>query len=194
MCLYWYLFVSNSVRSQLPASSLTLFTCFRSTGAVAELFDISCLPSATYSGLTDLAFAAWNAAPPSFTVQEVISDLGLLHPAFVLGQHYFIVNPLTGAGLSPKWDFTSASEAGHPSAFVVGAKTGDVPAPADPETDVDWLSLSAAQGALAQQVFRVETRGGQPPASVSGLLAGPPPGTRGLVRFASARRARRTSR
>ena len=132
------------------------------------------------------------AQPDSVTVFDVIAEYQG-NPG-VLGQHYFITNPVTGSGLSAKWDFTSASEAGRAGAFVVGAKSGDVPAPADPGTDVDWLSLAAAQGALAQQVFRVETRGGQPPASVSVLLAGPPPGTRGLVRFASARRARRTSR
>ena len=101
------------------------------------------------------------------TVQEVIGGLGALHPAFVLGQHYFITNPLTGVGLSPKWDFTSASEAGNDEAFVVGAKTGDVPDPTDPEVNIDWLSLSAVEGELAQQVYRVVTNGGQPPSSVS---------------------------
>ncbi|KIP06971.1 hypothetical protein PHLGIDRAFT_71863 [Phlebiopsis gigantea 11061_1 CR5-6] len=146
------------------------YTCasagtFSSTGAVAELFDISCLSEVTYEVLTDLTFAAWKDAPSSITVQKVIDELDIFHPAFVLGQHYFIVNPITGSGLSPKWDFTSASEAYHPDAFVVGAKTGDVPAPTAPQTNVDWLSLSATQGELAQQVFRVETRGGQPPSS-----------------------------
>ena len=99
----------------------------------------------------------------------LVGGVGALTPAFVLGQHYFVTNPVTGAGLSPKWDFTSASEAGHADAFVVGAKTGDVPAPASPATNVDWLSLSNAQGALAQQIFRLQTHGGQPPASVSTL-------------------------
>lgn len=139
----------------------------RSTGAVAELFDISCLSESAYEDLTDLAFEAWEAAPASISAQDVINALAPFHSPLVLGQHYFIVNPITGSGLSPKWDFTSASEAGHPDAFVVGAKTGDVLAPTNPQTNVDWLSLSAAQGDLADQVYRVVTRGGQPPSSVS---------------------------
>ena len=138
----------------------------RSVGALAELFDISCLPERTYEVLTDIAFDAWEKAPPSVTAQRIINGLSEFHNPLVLGQHYFITNP-TGSGLSPKWDFTSASEAGHSNAFVVGAKTGDVPAPTDPHTDIDWLSLSAALGDLADQVYRVVTRGGQPPSSVS---------------------------
>lgn len=90
----------------------------------------------------------------------------MLKQHVVLGQHYFITNPLTGSGLSPKWDFTSAIEKGHPNAFIVGAKAGDIAAPTNPGTNVDWLMLNGVQGDLASQVFRVETRGGQPPASV----------------------------
>ena len=109
-------------------------------------------------------FAAWEAAPAGITAAEVISTLAPLHLRFILGQHYFIANPVA---LSPKWDFTSASEAGHADAFVIGARTGDIPAPTDPSTNIDWLSLKNAGGDLADQIFRVETRGGQPPASVS---------------------------
>jgi hypothetical protein len=139
----------------------------RSTGAVAELFDISCIPETNFNSLTDAAWAAWKAAPSSLTAQDVIDDLGIFNPPFVLGQHYFIVNPITGSGLSPKWDFTSASEAGHPDAYVVGARTGDVPAPTNPQTNIDWLSLNGVQGDLANQIYRIQTRGGQPPTSVS---------------------------
>ena len=114
---------------------------------------------------------AWKHAPPSVTIQDIIAKFSEFHPPYILGQHYFITNPITGSGLSPKWDFTSASKAGDPTAFVVGAKTGDVPAPTAPQTNVDWLSLSNAQGALAQQIFRLQTHGGQPPSSVSPLRA-----------------------
>lgn len=137
---------------------------------MAELFDISCLSESKYNALATVALKAWQAAPAGVTIQEVIADLGELNPPFVLGQHYFIVNPVTGSGLSPKWDFTSASEAGHPDAFVVGARTGDVPDPTDPQTNIDWLSLSAVPGLggdLADQVYRLQTHGGQPPSSVS---------------------------
>ena len=128
---------------------------------------MSCLPEPTFSMITTLAYDAWKAAPQGVTVQSVINNLAAIKPAFVLGQHYFIVNPLTGSGTSPKWDFTSASEAGNPNAFVVGAKTGDVPAPTNPQTNVDWLSLKGVQGELATAIYRMDTQGGQPPASVS---------------------------
>ena len=141
--------------------------CFRSVGALAELFDIHCLPSYSFTTVTDWVYKAWEKAPADITTAEVIENLGILDPPVVLGQHYFIANPVA---LSPKWDFTSASEKGHPKAFVIGAKTGDIPAPSDPSTNIDWLSLKNAGGGLADQIFRVQTRGGQPPASVSGIV------------------------
>lgn len=131
---------------------------------------MSCLSPSNWNSATTAAFQAWQAAPPSVTAQDVIHKLSQLHTSIVLGQHYFITNPITGSGLSPKWDFTSASEKGHPNAFVVGARTGGAPAPTDPATNVDWLSLSKAQGDLADQIYRIETRGGQPPTSVSPLV------------------------
>lgn len=139
----------------------------RNVGAYAEVFDISCLPELTYGAVTDLVWTTWEHTPKSISAATIVNDFALIKPAFVLGQHYFIPNPITGTGLSPKWDFTSASFAGNANAFVVGAKSGDVPAPTAPKTNVDWLSLNGVQGELAQQVFRMETRGGQPPASVS---------------------------
>ena len=158
---------------QSPIMPLSLFyltqadvTTRRNIGAYAEIFDISCLPEITFTAVTDLVWATWQHAPKSITAADVVNDFALFKPAFVLGQHYFIPNPITGTGLSPKWDFTSTSEAGHANAFVVGAKSGDVPAATNPKVNVDLLSLNAVQGDLAQQVFRVETRGGQPPASV----------------------------
>ncbi|KAI0090379.1 hypothetical protein BDY19DRAFT_855119, partial [Irpex rosettiformis] len=148
------------------------YTCssagtYASAGALAEVFDISCLSPSKYDGLTTSAYYAWQGAPSSVTPQDIIDHLAGIGSPEVLGQHYFITNP-SGTGLSPKWDFTSASEAGHPDAFVIGARTGDIPAPTNPTINIDWLSLSNAGGDLADQVFRVQTRGGQPPSSVSG--------------------------
>lgn len=155
------------VRHVSPFSeAIALQKTFRSTGAVAELFDISCLPKSTFDAIADLAFDTWKYAPSVITALDLVNTLAPLKPVFVLGQHYFIINPLTGSGLSPKWDFTSASEAGHADAFVVGAKTGDVPAPSDADANVDWLSLKGVEGDLASAVYRMDTRGGQPPTSV----------------------------
>jgi len=79
----------------------------------------------------------------------------------VLGQHYYVPNPV-GTGLSPKWDFTSSGvTAGDPNAYVIGAKVGDLPT-SDPN-NIDDLMIKAIKGALAHEVFRVQTNGGQPP-------------------------------
>ena len=48
---------------------------------------------------------------------------------------------------------------------------GGIPAPSS--ANVDWLALDVVQGGLADHVFRIETRNGQPPASVSVKLSLP---------------------
>lgn len=142
-------------------------------GAVAELFDISCVVDTAISPyLTSAIEALWSAIPSNIlNTTELISKLGFLGNPDVLGQHYFVPNPATGSGTSPKFDFTSARFNGVADAFVVLARTGDIPSPDDKSVDIDWLYLTAlsyaGQGKLAKSVFRVETAGGQPPASVS---------------------------
>ncbi|KZT25687.1 hypothetical protein NEOLEDRAFT_1241563 [Neolentinus lepideus HHB14362 ss-1] len=141
------------------------YTCsntstWTNVGAVAELFDISCLYNTPlFDPISNAAFAAWNVTPEA--PLDLISAFS--GNPIVLGQHYFIPSP-TGSGVSPKFDFTSAREKGHPEAFVVGAKVGDLPAPTG-KGDVDWLQLKSVQGELASTVYRLQTRGGQPPAS-----------------------------
>ncbi|KAF4564706.1 hypothetical protein EYR40_010878 [Pleurotus pulmonarius] len=139
---------------------------YTSIGAVAELFDISCLlGTPAFDHIEDLAFTIWKALPNKVTADKVIELLHLAKTPTILGQHYFITNPITGSGLSPKWDFTSqGATKGNPNAFVVGARSGGVPAPTGPQ-DVDWLFLTGVQGQLADQIYRVDTRGGQPPAT-----------------------------
>jgi hypothetical protein len=81
--------------------------------------------------------------------------------------HYFVTSP-SGTGISPLWDFTSTGNfAGNATAYVMGAKVGDILAPNTPTTNVDWLALNAVQGSLASKIFRIDTVGGQPPSSVS---------------------------
>ncbi|OCH85780.1 hypothetical protein OBBRIDRAFT_838704 [Obba rivulosa] len=146
------------------------YTCgttgtYTNVGALAELFDISCTPEVLFDAVTDVIFDAWKDAPASITTAELIDTLAIFDPPFILGQHFFITNPITGSGLSPKWDFTSASLKGHSDAFAVGAKVGDLPAPTDNVTNIDWLQLNVVQGDLASEIFRIQTRGGQPPTS-----------------------------
>ena len=91
----------------------------------------------------------------------------------MLGQHYFVANgtnPTTGGqALTPVWDFTSGVEKGNKNAIIFAAEEGDIPAPTGPD-DVDWLQLKKVEGDLADTVYRVDTKGGQPPASVRSYI------------------------
>ncbi|KAF8230316.1 hypothetical protein L208DRAFT_1041965, partial [Tricholoma matsutake] len=150
------------------------YTCYNgkynNTGAVAELFDISCFyNSSSFWSIQDVVFAAWESAPSYLTPQEIISLFFSTNSSFGLneGQHYFVTNP-TGKGIEPKWDFTSqGTNAGNKNAFVVAAANISVPAPR-PAYDIPWVKLNAIQGYLAQEVYRVDTRGGLPPSSCTG--------------------------
>jgi hypothetical protein len=141
---------------------------YRSTGAVAELFDISCLTETPdFATIQDTAYASLPADPPYATSAEVISLMQELKLSTILGQHYFVPTPTTHIGISPNWDFTSSGPtAGNLNAFVIAAKVASIPAPTG-SNDVDWVSLTSVQGELATQVFRTDTKGGQPPALVS---------------------------
>ncbi|KAJ7635063.1 hypothetical protein FB45DRAFT_1057001 [Roridomyces roridus] len=146
------------------------YTCTASTGtwtnvgAVAELFDISCLyGEPEFLNMSQIAYQMWELMPPTEPILNLINYFAAFRASMVLGQHYFVQSP-TVTGLSPKWDFTSASLAGHADAFVIGAKAGDMPSPNGPSA-VDWLMLNNVQGSLAKQVFRINTVGGMPPTS-----------------------------
>lgn len=89
----------------------------------------------------------------------------------VLGQHFYVPNPRPTAGgpaTSPKWDFTSDSERGKSDAFVIAASVGTLLAP-NSKDDINWVQLKKIEGQLAGNLYRVDTKGGQPPTSVSSL-------------------------
>lgn len=140
----------------------------RNVGAVAELIDVSCLAgSSVFRQLPDQLYDSWVNFNQS-SVQEIIDHLHVLNPPEILAQHYFVSNPTTGQGLSPKWDFTSSGKfSGNKDAFFVGRGQGSLPAPTDPKKDINWLEVANVQGSIANTVFRTDTRGGQPPSSVS---------------------------
>ncbi|KAF7316543.1 hypothetical protein MIND_00173600 [Mycena indigotica] len=129
---------------------------YTSIGAVASIFDISCLAKtpALFKNVDSMALKMWKAAPASVAAATLGDKIGA---PIQLGHHYFVPSP-SGTGISPKWDFKSGQ-------FVVAAKLANIPAPADPATNVDWLVLNSVQGDLASKVFRVDTAGGQPPSS-----------------------------
>ncbi|KAJ7921346.1 hypothetical protein B0H13DRAFT_2656038 [Mycena leptocephala] len=130
---------------------------YTSVGAVAAIFDISCLaPTPLFANLQTVAFSAWSAAPASLSATTIGTKIGA--PA-LLGFHYFVPSP-SGTGLSPMWDFTASGKS-----TVLAAKAGDITAPTASATNVDWLMLNSVQGSLATQVFRIDTVNGQPPTS-----------------------------
>lgn len=132
-----------------------------SVGAVADLYDISCLSKVPsfFNGIQDQAIAAWKALPASV---KTMGPTANGYPLF--GSHFFVTSP-SGTGLSPVWDARAASGKGKADAFVLAAKIANLPAPTG-KGDVDWLQLKNVQGDLATQVYRTDTRGGQPPTSV----------------------------
>ncbi|EJD37226.1 hypothetical protein AURDEDRAFT_92431 [Auricularia subglabra TFB-10046 SS5] len=127
-------------------------------GAVANLYDISCLGrSPLFPYIQEIAYALAEAGPKADNVLDKVLGGARLK----LGEHYFVTSP-SGSGISPKFDFTKAMHSS--SAYVLAAKAGNMAAPTGP-ADVDWLQLNDVQGELAKSVYRVQTRGGQPAAT-----------------------------
>jgi len=137
------------------------YTCsngtYASVGAVATLFDISCLSGTPeFTKVQNDLFAL-----PTFE-QQLIEGFAKKTP-LLLGYHYFITNPVTGTGISPK--FAQAANGG--AVFTTLAKSGSIHSPAG-TNNVDWLELTSIAGTWAKTVFRVDTVAGQPPATCTG--------------------------
>ena len=129
--------------------------------------DASCLVSLPdFDKMQNQLYDLWTSED-SITIQQAIRDLSDAHLPGVLGQHYFVTNPVTGSGVSPKWDFTSARFAGNADAFMVGQVNGSLASPDDASKDVTWLHVVNVEGDLADVSYRYDTVGGQPPISVS---------------------------
>ena len=131
---------------------------------MAELFDISCLfGSKLFDNITSVAFEVWNATD-SYSPDTIIDKFNIFS---VFGQHYFIKNPFGNSpNITPVFDARAASHMGDDNAYTIEAKIGNITAPTGSQ-DADWLQLKNVQGNLAQTVFRLETKFGQPPKSVS---------------------------
>jgi hypothetical protein len=138
-------------------------------GAVAQIFDISCLhDKPIFADVAVVAFDAWSEASESMTAQELKSldlpfkSLGnmVLDEKSHLGLHFFVKNDSAITGI-PAWDFATSQH--NPQAFVDVAAFEKLPAPRN-VTDVPWLQVRGTKGKLATSVYRLFTRGGQPPA------------------------------
>ncbi|KAF9648750.1 hypothetical protein BDM02DRAFT_3085405, partial [Thelephora ganbajun] len=150
------------------------YTCsknnnFTSAGAVAQLYDISCLyrSSPTLFGtIQEPIYKAWVNISNEITVQQVTAVIpALLSPEIIEADHYFIPNA-AGTGLSPVWDFRATQRfRDKPDAIFVGKGEASVAPPDDPSKNVNWLRVGKVAGSIADEVYRIDTIGGQPPTS-----------------------------
>lgn len=127
---------------------------YRSAGAVATLFDVSCLYKTPLFPRIQDDIMRLPANKRDALVKAMKPTP--LHT----GDHYFITNPITGTGISPK--FAQAANGG--AIFTTVAKKGGVKSPSGAQ-HIDWLQLTSVQGDWASTVFRVDTVQGQSPAT-----------------------------
>ena len=124
-----------------------------------------------FATIQEPIYQAWVNISQDITVQQITAVIpALLAPEVIQADHYFIPNP-AGSGLSPVWDFRATQRfQGKEDAFVVGTGVASVAAPVDPANNINWLRIRKVAGDAADEVYRIDTIGGQPPSSVSLLL------------------------
>jgi hypothetical protein len=154
------------------------YTCnstgsFVSVGAVAQLFDISCLYGKPgFSTIQDTAYDDWAACSSINPLEhKLVQKVEEKFKVQLLGQHYFVNQ--TGK-LVPVWDLRST---GGPNAIVFAQKVKDIPSP-DGSSNIDWLELKGVSGGLANEIYRVETVKGPAPSTCT-------PGTYASVKYTS---------
>lgn len=93
---------------------MMITSMYSSTGAVAQLFDISCLDNSTLSTINTDAYNAWVAQPSTTTADDVFSAVSALtipglNDKTILGQHFFVTNPTGASGLNPEFNFVAST-------------------------------------------------------------------------------------
>ncbi|PYH49208.1 DUF3455 domain-containing protein [Aspergillus saccharolyticus JOP 1030-1] len=149
-----------------------------STGAVATLYDVSCLAPTKHSqtggggGILLHTLPAFTHALP----QEVLALYAVqLSRATIIGQHYFSAPAAAGSGSAsisssmPVFDLRAAQYGQRGGKFegnwVQAKKVESVAAPGGSE-DVPWLKLvgEGKEGGI-KEIYRVHTAGGMSPAT-----------------------------
>ncbi|KAK1920846.1 hypothetical protein DB88DRAFT_513589 [Papiliotrema laurentii] len=136
------------------------YTCtngaFVSSGAVADLYDVSCLFKVTAPFIPTATLSKWLPI-------IALNSLPFPGPAALplALDHYFIATPDSASGISPV--FASSTDR------IVAKRDASVPA-ANASVNVPYVKLIAidGQGTLAETVFRLDTANGQPPSTCSG--------------------------
>jgi len=142
----------------LPLYSTT-DSIFSQAGAVASLYDVSCIAhTQLLPHIQELLFTAATANDA-----QSIVDVLLLEATLKISDHYFSPGAEPGK-IVPVFDFTHSLQ--DKNQFVDVKKVGGIPSPDGPD-HVDWLNLETVSGEAAKTVFRLNTHLGQPPASVS---------------------------
>ncbi|KAF8331880.1 uncharacterized protein EI90DRAFT_3055734 [Cantharellus anzutake] len=152
---------SVTIRSSAVPKIVTIgagvqnYTCINnvyvSTGAVAELFDISCI-AGTKAFRNIQNFAVDH--PTGSELGHQFFGGQTINPVV---HHYFDFNPVS-PGIAPRFDLAGTNR------FTTLKKLGNIPSPQG-KANVDWLELSEIKGDLAKFVYRTDTIRGQPPAS-----------------------------
>jgi hypothetical protein len=137
---------------------------YRSTGAVAEVFDISPIfPSPWFYDVQRVTLAEWKSYDGNDNPTDDQVFFKLVTDAYGIediGQQYF----QNGAnGLVPVWDFTQVYGP-NADAIALGVVVGSLLSP--DSGSVDWQHLYVTSGSLAQEILLVYTDGGEPPSQV----------------------------
>ena len=159
-----------------PSANLTLtqvaigrgtqnYTCANSTaqavpvqvGAMASLFNATCLAAPYPQLLTVIPGIAVKYPVPTS------SDTSSVANVFLSGYHFFV------DATTPFFDLDTSM---HQWGTAACKKNNSSPAP-DASADVPWLKLVAksSNGCTIQEVYRLNTVGGQPPATCDGQNA-----------------------
>ena len=133
-------------------------------GAVAILFNVTCM-AGPYAGLLD-ALPAIAMKYPIPTPEMILSSTA---SPFYLGNHYFVGNATVPD--KPVTPFFNLNTQDAPYGMVGLALQTSNDAKTDPASNVKNLKLSQKNrdGCRVQEVYRLNSAGGQPPKSCKGM-------------------------
>jgi len=139
----------------------TSFGNYSSIGAVAVLYDTSCLSGQPkFDTIQNDTFDLWSACPNQDPNDPAVAqELKQKYNIKPIIDHFFVEQNNT---LSPFFNGRASGPAN--GAFVLAKKAGDIPSP-DNHDNIDWLELLNVSGELAKVVYRIHTVKGQPAAS-----------------------------
>ncbi|KAJ5354641.1 hypothetical protein N7541_005685 [Penicillium brevicompactum] len=134
------------------------------TGAVATLFDASCLAAASESLLHEVPVLISTTPLGSLAFMAALVAQGTRSTNLIIGEHYF-----NGQG-DPVFDLSLSG----PDSWIATTKKAAVPAPnltLGTSIDVPWLKLGYKKGHNLEEVYRVVTSLGDPPSTCAGQNA-----------------------